>query len=93
MRITVERSGGVAGIIRRQEVDTSRLPADDAKRLTALAAGAGKAAPPPAMPQPDRFVYAVTIEDGGKTTTCTLSEAGLPKEWQALLDEVRRLAG
>jgi hypothetical protein len=95
MRITVERSGGVAGLIRRQEVDTSRLPAGDAKRLTALAASVGRtpAAAPGAPPQADRFVFSVTIEDGGKARSHTLSEAGLSKDWQALLDEIRKLAG
>ncbi len=95
MRITVERSGGVAGLIRRQEVDTARLPPDDAKRLSALAASAGKSPPaaPGAPAQADRFMFSVTIEDGGKSKSHTLSEAGLSKDWQALLDEVRKLTG
>jgi hypothetical protein len=92
MRITVERSGGVAGLIRRQEVDTARLPADDAKRLAALAASAGKS-PPASRPQADRFSFSVTIEDGGKAKSHILSETGLSPDWRALLDEVRKLAG
>ena len=96
MRITIERSGGVAGLVRRQEVDTSRLSVDDAKRLAALAASAGKSGPSPAhgaSSQADRFMFSVTIEDGGKSKCHTLSEAGLSADWRALLDEVRKLAG
>jgi hypothetical protein len=35
----------------------------------------------------------VTIEDGGKAKSHTLSETGLSPDWRALLDEVRKLAG
>lgn len=91
MRITLERSGGVAGMIRRQEVDTSTLPADTAKRLTTLAAGLG--APPKAGGGADRFMYALTIEDGGKAKAYTLSEADMPAEWRTFLDEVRKAIG
>lgn len=81
MRLTIERSGGVAGIMRRAVVDDQQLPpaaaaefralvaAVDFVRLSRLAPGKG---------QPDRFVYAITAELDDKTYALSIGESAMP---------------
>jgi hypothetical protein len=67
MRISVNRSGGFAGIERHATLDTTGRP--DAVHLHALARDtltAGQGTPPPGVP--DGFHYAITID--GHTIHC-----------------------
>jgi hypothetical protein len=67
MRIAVSRTGGLAGIPRRGELETTGRP--DATHLHALAGSvlaAGHATPPGGVP--DGFAYAITVD--GRTVYC-----------------------
>ena len=77
MKVTVERSGGFAGIRRVYgPVDTDDLAPERAAALGELV-GAAEAAPP-GQPLPDDFGYRVTVEGGAgpERTFATSSAAG-----------------
>src|SRR5947207_11448762 len=61
MRIALVRSGGFAGVTLRREIDTTRLPTDDRKKIEQLAlhARVEKAATSDA---PDSFEYEIDID-------------------------------
>jgi hypothetical protein len=89
VKVTVERSGGFAGMKRRYQVDTSSLDDEAAGRLrraiehTAffdLPSRAGESAP-----GADRFEYAVTVEAPSRTHTVRAPEG-------SQLDELVELA-
>ncbi|RPK65112.1 hypothetical protein EES43_08490 [Streptomyces sp. ADI96-02] len=67
MRIQVSRSGGFAGITRRQEVDTEgRADAAEWASLAEEVLGSAAEAPPSGVP--DGFRYAITVDD--RTVYC-----------------------
>lgn len=82
MKISVTRSGGVAGIRRQGEVDTSERP--DAEIWHQLLRSADLSSVPPHRPAPDRFVY--TIRVNGRETT--IGEADLVGSRRELVDRV-----
>ena len=90
MRATLERTGGFAGMHLTSTADTEELPSADAKRLRQLVTNANFFALPamiiPQPPQPDRFQYKLTIEDGGRVHTVTASESALPPGLRPLAD-------
>ena len=79
MRIALVRSGGFSGITLRREIDTTRLPADERKKIEhlALRARVERAATNDA---PDSFEYEINI-DGARY----LVDGSLPA-WHALID-------
>jgi hypothetical protein len=82
MRLSIERSGGVAGMIRRAAVDEADLPPAAAKRFRTLMTAvdfAGLSRAMPAKGEPDRFVYSLTAEFDGKTYTVRIGEAAVPE--------------
>ncbi|MFO0996215.1 MAG: protealysin inhibitor emfourin [Alphaproteobacteria bacterium] len=88
MRISIERSGGVAGIIRRAAVDEATLAPAEARRFRELMGAvdfADLARAKPGKGAPDRFVYAITAEIGGKTLTLTVGEALMPEPLAACI--------
>jgi hypothetical protein len=90
MTITIERSGGFAGLTTTAEVRTETLPAADAQRLEGLAralpdSGGG---PPEGM---DLYQYDVTVADADGSRTVRFY--GEPNPATALIDEVFRLTG
>ncbi|WP_329454157.1 protealysin inhibitor emfourin [Streptomyces sp. NBC_01497] len=83
MRIAVRRTGGLAGIERHAEVDTSTRP--DAQEWDALArqvVDEGGAAPPAGVP--DGFRYEVTVD--GRTVH--LADPGLTDQQRELVTGV-----
>jgi Emfourin len=93
VKVTVERSGGFAGMKRRYQVDTGGLDEDAAARLRQaiedpaffdLPSQAGRGAP-----GADRFEYVVTVELPGRTHTVRASEGSQLDE---LVELVRDLA-
>ncbi|QGV80713.1 protealysin inhibitor emfourin [Streptomyces ficellus] len=85
MRIRVIRTGGFAGIERRAEVDTSKLPdAPDWHALAEAALTGGHEKRPPGVP--DGFAYEITVDD--RTVHCT--DPGLTEAQRALVGRVLR---
>lgn len=97
MRVSVVRGGGFGGLVLSSTADTERLSAPDRQKLAALVEQAGlrgaPAAPEPREPGPDRFTYALTIEDEGSTWRATYSERSLPGEVRDLISWVSSISG
>jgi hypothetical protein len=68
VKITITRSGGVAGITTTASVDTESLDAYRAHAIEAIAARTTSASDPGAM-MPDAFQYDVTITDENRSRT------------------------
>ena len=97
VRVSVVRGGGFGGLLRTSTADTERLSSSDRQKLAALVEQAGlfdaPAVPDPEEPGPDRFTYAVTVEDQGKTRRATYSELSLPEEVRNLISWVSSVSG
>jgi hypothetical protein len=87
--VTVERSGGFAGIALRRDVDSASLDELDATTLSGLAHDALRTAAPESKPMPDAYQYDVRIDGDART----LRETSLPSEWQRLIEWVLARAG
>ncbi|MGB7623646.1 MAG: protealysin inhibitor emfourin [Terriglobia bacterium] len=89
MRIRLERSGGFAGIKLSSSVDTEELSPDEAGQVRKMVEGATFFELPDsiksARPMPDRFVYRIQIEEGGKTKTVEVDEASVPDPLKPLV--------
>ena len=96
MRITVERSGGVANVRRTVTVDAEALAADRAVELRRLVDAAELATfpenPTPLSGRPDRFIYRLTVEEEGGVRAVTVSEDSASEGMQRLLDWVQATA-
>ena len=88
MRLSVERSGGVAGIVRRAAVDDATLAPAEIRQFRALMAAVDFAAlsrAKPAKGEPDRFVYAVTAEIEGANYSVRVGETAVPEALSACI--------
>lgn len=89
MRIDFERTGGVAGVRLASRIASDTLPDADAHELTRLVEASrffdlpGRIEEPTASP--DRFAYAITIDDGSRSHTVQVSEAAAPAPLRPLL--------
>ncbi|KZE88968.1 hypothetical protein AVP41_01759 [Microbacterium sp. TNHR37B] len=88
--IAVERTGGIAGLVRRWTVDGTR---DQDDRWAALVAAcpwpdAGSATSGIAVGA-DRFCWSLTAMQDGDTRHVELSESELEGPWRTLVDAVR----
>jgi len=96
MRITLERSGGVANVRRAVTVDAAALAPERAEELRRLVAAADLAMfpenPTPLAGRPDRFVYRLTVEDKAGSRAVTVSEDAASDGMQRLLDWVQATA-
>lgn len=96
MKITVVRTGGVGGMRKEAQIDTSALDsrhADEIHRLVAAADVPGLAEPTISMKgAPDRFHYTLTLEDGARTHAVTFEEERTPERVRPLLEAIRRLS-
>ena len=97
MRVSVVRGGGFGGLIRTTTADTDRLSPRDRQELAVLVRQAGlsgaPAVPDPEEPEPDRFTYAVTVEDEGHWRQARFSERSLPEEVRNLISWVGAVSG
>ena len=96
MRVTLERSGGIANIRRAVTVDAAALAPERAKELRRLVAAADlgtfPANPTPLAGRPDRFIYRLTVEDEAGSHAVTVSEESASDEMQRLFDWLQRTA-
>src|SRR5262249_1545614 len=96
MRIRFTRSGGVGGLLLSTTVDTDRLAAPDVIRLRELVEEAECFKLPPRIrsrqPQPDRFQYDLTSEDGSRQRAVTTDEDAMPASLRPLLTWLTQVA-
>ncbi|MGF1935698.1 MAG: protealysin inhibitor emfourin [Nostoc sp. ChiQUE02] len=96
MRISLERTGGFAGITKKTTVDTDTLPPNEASTLPRLVEAADLFRLPEHItspnPQSDRFQYKLTVEDNGKQHTVTVSEAALPGTLRPLIEWLQNIS-
>jgi len=91
MMVTVQRSGGFAGLTRTWQVDVDAEP-DTESWLVLLDLVPWQEAPAPTQPvQPDRFVWVISAE------TSPAKKAKLPEQqvtgpWRELVDRVREVS-
>jgi hypothetical protein len=83
MKITVVRSGGLAGLSRTWAVRLEDQP--DIDQWEALIDELPWDERPPAAPQPDRFVYRIRVS----RRQIVLPEQRLQGPWRELVDRVR----
>lgn len=89
--MTVEKSGGFAGLIQTRSVDSKDLSANDAAMLTELLEHSGlyeASREAPAPSQPDRFQYTVALENAGEIRAASASEEACSPGLKALIDFV-----
>lgn len=90
MRMTIERTGGFAGISMTKVVDTTTLQDHEAKQLRQLCDAADFFRLPKTIrantPQPDRFQYELTVEDNGKKHTVEVGEQAVPGTLRPLIE-------
>jgi hypothetical protein len=87
VRISVERSGGVAGLTLAASVEADALPAPLADTAARLDWGALSA--PTAPGRPDAFSYRFDVEHpGGERSQVVLGDSAVPEEVRPLLDEL-----
>jgi hypothetical protein len=97
MRITFERTGGLAGLRISKTVDTESLPGPDREGLEKTVEVSGFFDLPPVLKAAgaegnDRFQFRITIDKGDRQHTVQLSEAAMPERLRPLLDRLRELA-
>jgi len=97
VRVSVVRGGGFSGLVRTTSVATDQLSPGDRQKLAALVGQSGlfdaPAAPRTEEPEPDRFTYAVTVQDQGRTRTAGFSERSLPEGVRNLISWVSTVDG
>jgi hypothetical protein len=88
MQITLERSGGFTGMPLTVTIDTAALSPDQTAQLHQLVEAADFFHVPTtntASAKPDRFEYTVTVREGDRTHTITVSETAIPEPLKPLL--------
>ena len=89
MRVSVERSGGFAGISQTKSISSNQLPAEEAQKVADLVEAAGFFELPSVIrstePGGDRFQYKITVESEHGTHTVRVDEAAVPPSLQPVL--------
>jgi hypothetical protein len=89
MKISLVRTGGVAGMRQETMVDTATLDPGSAGRFHRLVAAADMGRlPEPTLSvhhQPDSFRYALKVEDGVRTHTVLFEEHREPERLEPLI--------
>ena len=84
MRISIERSGGFAGIRMKTAVEEEDLSLDEAQKLHQMVEEVDFFNLPEKIisqsPQPDRFQYELRLEKSGRQYKVTVSEEALPEK-------------
>lgn len=90
LRVTVERTGGLAGMRRVATVDTAGLGGEgiEVERWVEEAGFFTRPPREPAPSAPDRFKFRITVEDGPRRHVVEVGEAALEGPLRALVDRV-----
>ena len=94
MKLTYQRSGGVAGMVKRAVIDTEQLPAGERAAWEGLIAGADLFALPGTLAaadpqQRDAFTHTLVIEDGARRHTVEVQGAPAAPPVRALLERLQ----
>ena len=96
MRMTIERTGGFAGMRLTKVVDASTLPAEEKNQLRRLVDAADFFRLPATLisnsPQPDRFQYRLTLEENDRQHTVVVSEQAVPGSLRPLIECLMAMA-
>ena len=89
MRISIERSGGFAGMTMRTAIDEKDLEPDEAQKLRRLVEKANffnlSKKIMARSPRPDRFQYELSLKESGRQHTVTMSEEAMPENLKPLV--------
>ena len=86
MRISVQRSGGIANIGAHGEIDTATLSKEKSDEVQRLVKALPATPPEPLRTRGAADVYQYDITVDGKKYTA--DELSMPDEWRALVDHV-----
>jgi hypothetical protein len=89
MRISFERTGGFANIPLRAEIDTAQMPSARAQELARLVEAAQPFDQPAQLQgpsHPDDLHYSITIEDGERSHTFSISDSAASDNLKSLFD-------
>jgi hypothetical protein len=96
MRMTIERTGGFAGMRLTKVIDTATLPAEEKNQLRRLVDAADFFHLPATLisnsPQPDRFQYRLTVEENTQQHTVVVSEQAVPGTLRPLIECLMKMA-
>jgi hypothetical protein len=97
VKVSVVRGGGLAGVVQTTVADSESLAPEHAEQLRVKVDEAGFFGLPGDTGRtpgaPDRFDYAITVEDDDRTHTVRRSEADLPDAVQELIAWVNSVPG
>ena len=98
MIITLTRTGGFTGIPQKKTIDTKNLPPEKTKEIENLVAKANLAPGQPqgvlpTKPQPDRFIYTITIQNESFTNSLPLQEESMDPEVEKLIHYIDNISG
>jgi hypothetical protein len=96
MQISVERSGGFAGISQAHSISTDQMSVEDARKVVDLVEGAGFFELPSVIhstePGADRFQYKITVNGEHGAHTVQIDDGAVPPSLQLVLDWIKNSA-
>ncbi len=82
----LQRSGGLAGLSLRSEVDSDDLASDERQQLESLLDQAELSGPQVPPRGADRFQYDLEVERGGSVQRATAYDGSMPPGFRALTE-------
>jgi hypothetical protein len=89
VRLRIRRTGGIAGVRLRAELDTSELPPAHGARVEEAVRGLSEQPPTP-PPHPDAFRYEITQLEDPDSSPVSIYERDLPPELKDLVEQAAR---
>ncbi|MBE9012332.1 hypothetical protein IQ250_19220 [Pseudanabaenaceae cyanobacterium LEGE 13415] len=90
--VTLEQSGGFAGLMLTKTVNTQTLSPAEAQQLEALVEESNffqLSSIEEASPQPDRFGYTLSVEVDGRSHSVQFSETNMPEKVRSLVEWIQ----
>ena len=92
MRVTLEQSGGFAGLLITKTIDQNDLSPTEAQQLEQLVKESNffqLTSIVESSPQPDRFGYTLSVEMNGRSHSIDVSETNMSEKVRSLLEWVQ----
>lgn len=92
MRVTLEQSGGFAGLMITKTIETQDLSPSEAEQLENMVRDSNffqLNSISEAFPQPDRFGYTLSIEKDGRTHSIEMNETNMPEQLKPIVEWVQ----